>query len=700
MTEYDIAGMKVTISTEMENERFLEKATDGLVAGAEDMFVKWYSSKGECDSVYDDAEDIEMRILEPLAKKGVEIIKNQKVYSINEEMLIGKYLSDCFGDFYDSLDVMIDKIGEIEGNQAYMKQYRAARKKGRSRYVGYGFTMGSRMKQGMKAGALNAATGLGHSVVNSVGNVGSGISASVKKAAVYSEFKTVLKKDFVAGVRKAQSGIRKAISQETAVRFKYVTVPEADQAKAIFQNYMSGKIPEDAKRQQIVQALALNPYSRDIYQCIWDDYGDSSEDLRKMSAYFGRNLDEYINEAVEKHGKALFSKNCAAYEQAFDKKEAAINIELQIRKTLDALTDYCSANHVLEEKVSAIDKCRKLLEEVDNSLRTVEGVLYDDREIAQAVRNDYAVFYEFLKGKDIFREEMLQEVLALQFCSETVRNQVESLLEKEKALRSPKSVYSNVSTLLREMLPASAWNAGWIEVPKYIGAFEQKEGTVRTLTGMSDSEVVLAFFGRSSNGKTGIVLTNLYLRIYAKGLFSSENTAYPIEKLGQVHCLGENKYSLDILGGEPVQIDLSKRKMPAEDQIAFGKALDKLIRMIANISARNRENMFRLLNYSSVCSCGMYLIAGEKVCPSCRKILKENGEMVESEECPKCGGIIPAGKKFCSKCGNPLRATVPGTPVVETTGTRSEQSIKCPGCGNLMKAGKKFCSACGRKIEM
>lgn len=702
MTEYNIAGIKLTISTEMENERSLEKATDSLIVGAEDMFLEWYSSKGNCDSVFKDAEEIEQRILKPLSKKGVEIIKSQEVYSINEEMLIEKYLLDCFDDFYDSVDDMINKIGEIEGNQAYMKEYRAARKKGRSRYVGYGFTLGSKLKQGMKAGALNAATGLGHSVVNSIGNVGSGISASINKAAVYSEFKTVLKKDFVEGAKRAQSGIRTAISRETSVRFKYVTVPEAEQAKAIYQNYMSGNIPEEAKRQQIVQALALNPYSTNIYQCIWDDYGDRSEDLRKMSAYFGRSLDRYIDESVEKYGKALFAKNCAVYEQAFNKREAAIDIEPQIKQTLESLTEYCSVNHIPEEKISVIDKCKTLMEEVDISLRTVEGVLYDSRKNAQIVRNDYAAFYSFLEGKDVFKEEILREALALEFCSETVKNQVENLFEKEKELRSPKCVYSNINNLLTEMLPASVWNSGWIEVPKHIGAFEQKEGIVRTLTGMSYSEVILVFFGRSSNGKTGIVLTNLYLRIFSKSIFSSENVAYPIEKLGQVRCLGENKYSVEVVGGESVQIDLSKRKMVPEDQIAFGKMLEKLIRMITNISTGERENMFRLLNSAFVCSCGMHLIAGEKICPSCRRIRTENGEMVESQNCPRCGGIIPVGKKFCSKCGSPLQSIALDALEAEVNEAEpeGEQRIQCSGCGNLIKPGKKFCSVCGRKIEM
>lgn len=90
---------------------------------------------------------------------------------------------------------------------------------------------------------------------------------------------------------------------------------------------------------------------------------------------------------------------------------------------------------------------------------------------------------------------------------------------------------------------------------------------------------------------------------------------------------------------------------------------------------------------------------GNERAKSLKDDLKESGKIVGSEECPKCGALIPVGKKFCSKCGNPLRVNetkIPGKMVV----SELEQSMTCPGCGRLIKSGKKFCSACGRKLEL
>ena len=53
--------------------------------------------------------------------------------------------------------------------------------------VGGGFGLGGALKGTATAGAINAVTGMGHSVVNAVGNVGSAISASNSKRSIYKD---------------------------------------------------------------------------------------------------------------------------------------------------------------------------------------------------------------------------------------------------------------------------------------------------------------------------------------------------------------------------------------------------------------------------------------------------------------------------------------------------------------------------------
>ena len=65
--------------------------------------------------------------------------------------------------------------------------YREFRKESRGRVVGGGFGLGGALKGMATAGTINAVTGMGHSVVNAVGNVSSSISASNSKRSIYKD---------------------------------------------------------------------------------------------------------------------------------------------------------------------------------------------------------------------------------------------------------------------------------------------------------------------------------------------------------------------------------------------------------------------------------------------------------------------------------------------------------------------------------
>lgn len=49
------------------------------------------------------------------------------------------------------------------------------------------------------------------------------------------------------------------------------------------------------------------------------------------------------------------------------------------------------------------------------------------------------------------------------------------------------------------------------------------------------------------------------------------------------------------------------------------------------------------------------------------------------ETCPACHGTVPAGSKFCSRCGTKLGGS-------------------CPNCGAAVQPGSAFCSECGSKL--
>lgn len=76
-------------------------------------------------------------------------------------------------------------------------------------------------------------------------------------------------------------------------------------------------------------------------------------------------------------------------------------------------------------------------------------------------------------------------------------------------------------------------------------------------------------------------------------------------------------------------------------------------------------------------SCGEEVPAGSKFCLKCGAKIEEPKK--DSITCPKCGATVPNGK-FCLECGARLERT-------------------CSKCGAVLAPNAKFCLECGNKIE-
>lgn len=98
-------------------------------------------------------------------------------------------------------------------------------------------------------------------------------------------------------------------------------------------------------------------------------------------------------------------------------------------------------------------------------------------------------------------------------------------------MRTPEKIYENIDFIIRQSLSDEIIKGGWIDIPDHIGSFSSKETMISSVAGTLAEELILALFDRSSKGKSGILLTNRFLRIYAKGLLLGENLAYPIEQV-------------------------------------------------------------------------------------------------------------------------------------------------------------------------
>lgn len=704
MTEYDIAGKKVVITTQVENELYVKRGTSSYINSIESTFYSWYSSCLDCEEVVENANYITEKTLNPLIDQCVKMVTDQGVYTISRSSFLSTYCQGILDEFYDVIDIVIDSLEKIDRQEQSERHYRELRKATRGRVVGGGFGLSGALKGMAKAGVINAATGTAHSIGNAFGNMGSSISASSSKHSIYKNAKEPLRKALVNSAYGIRNGLREALWREARIQCKYVTITENNKATAIIQNYKSGRIPLNVKKDQLIEALLLDPFRNEIYHILWDEYGDKYGDLVDMSNKFGCDLESKIRKLVENYGNRVFAENCSEYDEAFDKIKCAIQIEEKINKTIESILVYCDEKGI-NETPSVLDKCYKILANVDIAERTVNDVIYNTREIASNVRNDYSLMYETIFNRDLNKQEVFDDLKKINFISEEFNINLEDIYSNEKNLRDPKKIFDNISIYIDKFINKYTSYANSFHIPKVVGEYEKNESKIISLVNIESSEVPLAYLDCTGKVKSGLLFTNRNLHIISKGLFSSEKRKYLIDNISSIECIGLERYVLHI-GEEVIEFNLKQKNDVAEGHISLGKLINDFIKLIQNIRVEERENLYRILNSVRTCICGYLLLENEKICPNCKRIIKNNGEIVDSKVCPKCGKYSEISKKFCAKCGYSFeKKIVDSDSSIENNDevnnkNEVENYIVCKNCGSKVKITneKKFCSQCGANL--
>jgi len=490
------------------------------------------------------------------------------------------------------------------------------------------------------------------------------------------------------------------IQTNTKCKFDYIIddiVPETAKAKAIMDNFANGRIPDDKKPESLVFALKNAPMDLDIYRTIWVEYGDESGDLRKMAEYFGVPLSEHVISLVKTYSEEVYLKNCKEYEDALNPIFAAIKIEQNIINTRNEIIEFCNKQDIQIDNIDVVKKCDSILEYIENELCTVNGVKYESRQIAEEIKQDRDRFYSFLQDKKLSTDNLFEELCKIEFESDLYKNKLGDLFKEEIQLRDSLKISSNLKSIMTKYFPDVTTKLGNIEFARLNNSLEQKEGTIRDITHMPEYEMPIMLINFTTSGKSGILLTNLSLRIYNKGLLSSLSNFVNFDDINDVNgliCCGQNKYFIDTVKGR-FEFTI-KSGLSIKEQNLLCHFLQESIFIIKNLQISERMNL-KWIDFDSLkCVCGTLLPKGTNICPLCFKIYTVKGEFVDTITCKNCGNRIQIGKKFCNRCGKSVTDK-------ETDTLNDKFSLKdswqfCPRCGNLVMVGKKFCNQCGTPL--
>lgn len=258
---------------------------------AEQEFDKWYRKCLGIDGVLRGYYEIASTLLKNyVVDRLFNQLANLNIYDINEDMYISKVID--FGKIDSAYDSVESELEEIIEDKNEMEQYRAARKANRGRFVGGGFGLSGAIKGSMKAGALNATTGLAHGAVNVIGNMGSAVGASLKKAALYNQdTKETLSTGIYLAVGRAYDNHMKLVN--SYIRGYYESGFDPNKAIALFEN--AKKIP--SKREELLfQAVQCCP-EEDILSYIFVNYPDERKSVYKIGQAFEIDFGKYIEDS-------------------------------------------------------------------------------------------------------------------------------------------------------------------------------------------------------------------------------------------------------------------------------------------------------------------------------------------------------------------------------------------------------------------
>lgn len=324
------------------------------------------------DDVHTKATGIAMDLLNPSIEAALADLVSHAVYDID---LTG------FSDYYDAGAAWESDFAEVDDRYMAitlkaeeLNDYRTQRRESRGRWVGGGFGIGGAVKGAMQAGAMNIATGAVHGTFNLIGKGLTAAGNAIEKNKLFADpsTKAALVNSIYRLVFNVHYGLVNALNdRKPELAIGYVSTEDSAKATRLLDNIAAGRIPEAAIREQLTEAISLNPYDDAFYHCWLRQYGDDDGQLETVERYFGMQV---AGSAKNEMMRAQFSTLDFSTLAACDASQA----KLESYATSIGYRDF--AGYLAE--IAAIKA------QLERSRLTVAGVAYPNDEAAETARDD------------------------------------------------------------------------------------------------------------------------------------------------------------------------------------------------------------------------------------------------------------------------------------------------------------------------
>lgn len=257
------------------------------------------------------------------------------IYHINHESYSREvYEMGLMDTWNDMLSQIYKTLEEISNTKNSEMEYRRLRKESRDRFSGGGFGISGAIEGMATAGALNMASGLAHTAFNTVGNIGTEISASKQKNDLYKSISKVADHYFYITISNFYFATAIILAEEDVIRIRIPSDTDVNRQRGILENIFSKKISKEKAEELLVDCILLDPTNEKIYEYLITQYGDKDNSIEKFASVFYINLKNkklslFVDDLRQKRDKLIVD-----YSRKLDKVKLEENL-IDIRNELN-----------------------------------------------------------------------------------------------------------------------------------------------------------------------------------------------------------------------------------------------------------------------------------------------------------------------------------------------------------------------------
>lgn len=312
MLNFNFGNKQIVVSDDVEKIAELTKKRIAVKSKYMARILAAYDKAGSIENFMENFSDVSGNISGNAIKDALDICVNDGYYDIDENFFLEDGRQEfIFNPMFNELEDLFGAYKNIIQQNEDEHEYREQRKENRGRFVGGGFGLGGAISGSLKAGALNMATGLGHSVFNSIGNAISNYEASKKLKELYELPQC---RDILLNAVNILVNNIWLIMINDVYQLSIAADQEMKKSEAIFNNVINGRIPKEKTKAALLDVLSINPLKGQAYDELVE-YLDQDELEELLSMYNSLeicylvaedDLAEYVKQGLV--GKTLLLK--------------------------------------------------------------------------------------------------------------------------------------------------------------------------------------------------------------------------------------------------------------------------------------------------------------------------------------------------------------------------------------------------------